>query len=1014
MHRVVAFARNCSTRLISIFVLAAALLCAASAMAETSKSDALSSASQKALVDLQQGNARFVGGKSSYPNQGADQRTLTSEKGQKPFASILSCSDSRVPLEILFDRGIGEIFAIRVAGNVADTDEIGSVEYGVGHLNTPLLVVLGHSKCGAVTAVVEGAKVSNIVSQLVDNIVPAVNKAKAAHSDATGPAIIPFAITENVWQSISDILTRSEEVRELIHSGKLAIVGAEYDLETGKVKWLGPHPRQAELLASAAKEEKPAEESKVAKKEAEATASPSPVATETPRSETKVETAEERKPVEASASAKDSSKEATETSAAVGSSAKDEGSGSRGMLWTILGIIAGLAALIAIIYQIGGGSVFRNMKLATKIGAGFAGLIVIAVFLGGLAIFNMKSVTTQATIMSKEFVPEAAVANNVERSSLLTMYSIRGYGYTEDKTFLSEGKGHLSDVKKYLSDAKTLGEKSERLNSLKEAAAKAETSTLDYEKLVDQTQKKIEAIDKDRIDLNANAKKFTDNCDAYLEGQNQSLTQEINQQLDPIKLVERQTKIQTFKEITDLGNTLRIAVWKSQAERDPKIITDSLKSFDHMERKLADLLAITRQEVNIKLIRETQAAAAGYKAAMTSLLANWTALQDLGKERGTAGDIVVKQAMETTLKGMDDVTKVGNESVSALSNASIVMIIGLTLAAIVGIFMAIFITRSITKPLNRAIESLNVGSEQVSSASNQISSSSQQLAEGATEQASSLEESSSALEELAGQARGNSEKAKRATEGADLAQSTAEKASVAMDETVKTMNDIKESSGKISGIIKTIEEIAFQTNLLALNAAVEAARAGEHGKGFAVVAEEVRNLAQRSAVAAKDTAQLIETSVEQSKRGADVVTKASDAIGQILEVAKSVAKDAREVTTASNEQSEGIAQINNAVAQMDKVTQQVASNAEESASASEELSAQSQQLMSVVGDLISLVGGSTNTNGRAGTVHMQVASNGGSQRKAIAQKQHPQLTHKGAKAAEAIPFDDDKKSFDDF
>lgn len=348
----------------------------------------------------------------------------------------------------------------------------------------------------------------------------------------------------------------------------------------------------------------------------------------------------------------------------------------------------------------------------------------------------------------------------------------------------------------------------------------------------------------------------------------------------------------------------------------------------------------------------------------------------------------------------------------------LVGVVGISLLLVV----VLFISRGITGSLDRIVQSLANGAEQISSASGQISSSSQQLAEGATEQASSLEESSSALEELAGQARGNSEKAKRATEGADLAQSTAEKANTAMGETVKTMEQIKESSGKISGIIKTIEEIAFQTNLLALNAAVEAARAGEQGKGFAVVAEEVRNLAQRSAVAAKDTAQLIETSVEQSRRGADVVAKASEAIEQILGAVHSVAKGTREVTVASNEQSDGISQINNAVAQMDKVTQQVAANAEESASASEELAAQAQQMQSIVDDLVTLVGGAnggTNGNGR---VHLQVEHRAQvSPRIASARKPVAQLTHvtkaassgKKPKAAEAIPFDDGK-GFDEF
>jgi methyl-accepting chemotaxis protein len=233
---------------------------------------------------------------------------------------------------------------------------------------------------------------------------------------------------------------------------------------------------------------------------------------------------------------------------------------------------------------------------------------------------------------------------------------------------------------------------------------------------------------------------------------------------------------------------------------------------------------------------------------------------------------------------------------------------------------------------------------------------SQKLAEGATTQAASLEESSSALEELASQAQGNTEKARSATAGAKKAHSTAQEASGAMRQTVEAMEGIRESSSKITGIIKTIEEIAFQTNLLALNAAVEAARAGEHGKGFAVVAEEVRNLAQRAAQSARDTSSLIQTSVEQSKRGTEIVGQAARAIDQILEIAQGVSSEAQEVNTASGEQCEGINQINLAVAAMDKVTQTVAANAEESAASSQELLNQTTVLEQVVEQLVALAG----------------------------------------------------------
>ena len=199
---------------------------------------------------LKEGNERYFEGKAQHPHQDRVRRAMTAARGQHPLATVLTCSDSRVPPEIIFDQGLGDIFVIRVAGNVSATDEIGSIEYAVDHLNTPLVVVLGHTQCGAVTAVVDGGKLPPNIAALVEPIKPAVDKAREDHPGAAKEVLLSAAITDNIWQSMADMLAGSPIIREKVKDGQVRLVGALYDLDTGKVQWLGPHPDQDQLVGA--------------------------------------------------------------------------------------------------------------------------------------------------------------------------------------------------------------------------------------------------------------------------------------------------------------------------------------------------------------------------------------------------------------------------------------------------------------------------------------------------------------------------------------------------------------------------------------------------------------------------------------------------------------------------------------------------------------------------------------------------------------------------------------------
>lgn len=423
-----------------------------------------------------------------------------------------------------------------------------------------------------------------------------------------------------------------------------------------------------------------------------------------------------------------------------------------------------------------------------------------------------------------------------------------------------------------------------------------------------------------------------------------------------------------------------IGVWKNTARFDvvEAILKDSYKNLENEGYKTFDFTLINKEgkiiarydpsgqgtkeiKRDMSVVLKAKLDPAGLESQTLSKITKSGHIQGFNSETQTdevSG--VAKFSGALGFKGMpwSVVVRAEEAELHAAVDNSTRISMGIFVLALLAIVAAVWLAmKSIVKPIEQVITDLSRGSGELRSAAAQVASSSQSLAQGATEQAASLEESAASVEEVASVSRHTADNCQQAFAFSEIARASSEESVRSMNEMTTAIRAMKNAADDTAKIIKIIDEIAFQTNLLALNAAVEAARAGDAGKGFAVVAEEVRNLAQRSATAAKETSGKIRQSQELAENGVEVTAT----VGKSLEaIRQNVVKSAdiiKEVAAAAKEQTVGIVQVNQAIGELDKVTQQNSAAAEESSAAAEELTAQAATLDTIVQGLSGLVYG---------------------------------------------------------
>ena len=479
-----------------------------------------------------------------------------------------------------------------------------------------------------------------------------------------------------------------------------------------------------------------------------------------------------------------------------------------------------------------------------------------------------------------------------------------------------------------------------------------------------------------------------------------SVARTVTVENDLVDITERRmTVISNLELIRDEANFQARAIRNIALLNDSAKVAQEKQAIDESRARVNDITTKVEVLVTSAKGRELQAKLLESRKPFREGVDKFMTLIAAGEREAAVALLfdVVRPVQLSYLKTIDEAVDFQTEGAQAASqsaqdtvkNLIVTIVVAVLLAAVIAAVVATWIIRSITGPINSAVQlaravaagdlthvvevkskdetgvlmqaladmqtglvqvvgRVRSGSESVSSASEQIAQGNQDLSSRTESQASALEETAASMEELSSTVRQNADNALQANQLAQSASKVAVEGGQVVSQVVDTMKGINESSRKISDIISVIDGIAFQTNILALNAAVEAARAGEQGRGFAVVAGEVRNLAQRSAAAAKEIKQLINDSVERVESGTVLVDKAGATMNEVVDSVKRVTDIMGEISSASKEQSDGVGQIGEAVTQMDQATQQNAALVEEMAAAASSLRTQATDLVQSV------------------------------------------------------------------